>query len=1126
MKKKGYGRPMPVYKSPYAQIVKYLLLMKLTIVLICLCSLQSIAFDGRAQGTITLNLEQASLKKVFKAIEKETAFRFVYNDDQLPNQKFSIKAKEEPLEAVMNKLLTNTALSYRVMSSNLVVVSTIQSATNADHVIKGIITDSLGKPLPDVTVMEKGAENGVTTRSNGSFSLVVSSPNAILEISRVGYASQEVPVNNQSNIVVKLLEANTQLSDVVVVGYGTQKRGSVVGAISTVPVADVKSAAPRSLNNALAGKVAGIISVQRSGEPGYDDAQFWVRGISTFGAGANPLVLVDGVERPINNIEPEEIESFSVLKDAAATSIYGIRGANGVILVTTRRGGKERPRISFKMEKGVTGPTRLPKFVDAPTYLNLYNEAQLASNPNFVTPYNSDIIAKYASGEDPYLYPNVNWLDLMMKDHSSQKRGNLNIAGGGDVAKYFVSASYYDENGIWKGDNLNTYNTNAGLKRYNFRANTDINLSRRTELSLGIGGILVTSNYPGSGAGAIWNEIINNSPVAFPATYPFKNAKGFVYGAVNGIANPYELLTGRGFNTEWRNNIQTDITLKRDLSNFVKGLRAQAKFAFDAYNRHYIQRNRNSPLYIATGRNATTGDLVLNNFFQGQQDLGFARQSGGNRRMYLQANLDYNRTFGDHTVSGLLLYNQQDYQDGEANNAISSLPFRLQGLVGRGTYNFKNKYFVELSAGYNGSENFEKGKRFGFFPAIAAGWVVSQEKIFKDNINFIEYLKLRGSIGEKGNDQIGGRRFAYLTTVGGGNGAYSLGLDNNNNVGSRGEDQWGSELSWEVEREWNVGVETRFLKGFYVQADFFNRHRTGIYLQRNSLPAILGLQNNPYGNLGEFENKGIDGTVEYKKRVRKVDVTLRGNFTYARNTLINQDQPDYKYIYQNRQGKRLNQPFGLIADGLFKDEGDIAKSARQTFGPVRPGDIKYKDVNGDGVVDAFDQVAIGNPATPEMVYGFGTTLAFKGFDLSAFFQGASNMDFMLNGNGFFPFIQAGGFRGNLTQYALDRWTVDDPRQDALFPRLSYGTASSNNTEFSTWWQRRANYLRLKTAEIGYSLPKKITNRAKINTFRVYVSGYNLLTFSKFKFWDPELGSGNGAAYPIQRNFWAGINMNF
>jgi TonB-linked SusC/RagA family outer membrane protein len=1082
---------------------------------------------------VSLEVSNEKLVEIFTRIEKKSKYVFVYPEAvERDTRLFSLNYVNENLETILTKLGTEANFKFR--NAGLTIAIAPQTAVQSlDYILIGKVTaEEDGSPLPGVSILIKGTGLGATTDSEGKYSISVPTGTEILVFTFIGYANEEVPIGGRTRIDVVMKSDIATLSEVVVVAYGEQRKESVVGAISTVSAREIRTAAPRSLNNALVGKIAGVISVQRSGEPGYDDAQFWIRGISTFGAGSSPLVLVDGVERPLNNIEPEEIESYSVLKDAAATAVYGIRGANGVILVTTRRGSPEAPVISLKSERGIVGATRLPDFVDAPTYLTLYNEARLATNPTFVTPYTPEVIERYRSGEDPYLYPNVDWVDLMVKDWSSNERTNLNVTGGGDVAKYFLSATYYREDGIWKGDNLNQYNTNAGLKRYNFRANTDVKLRKDTELSLGIGGILVTANYPGTGSDNIWlggpgsgygGGIMYNTPVGYAPSYPDPDGAGIVYGGINGVENPYELLTGRGFSTEWRNNIQSNISIRHDLSRFVKGLKIEGKYAFDSYNRHYIQRNRVSSRYLATGRDPVTNDLILQKWFEGQTDLGFAKQSGGNRRIYLQASVNYDRSFGDHSLSTLLLYNQQDYQDAEATSAIAALPFRMQGLVARVAYNYKLKYFAEFNAGYNGSENFEKGKRFGMFPAFAAGWIVSEEPFF-DN-PYVQYFKLRGSYGYKGNDQIGGRRFAYLTTMGGGNGEYRLGIDANNNVGSRGEDQWGADLTWEKEREINIGTEVRFLNGFYVQADVFNRSRTGIFLQRNSLPAILGLNNNPWGNLGEMENKGIDASLEYRKSIGPVEVTVRGNYTFARNKIINMDQPDWKYTYLNREGKRLNQPFGLVADGLFDDEEDIASSPTHTFGPVRPGDIKYKDINGDGVIDSFDEVAIGNTPTPEVVYGFGTTIAYKGFDVSVFFQGAASMSFMLGGVGFFPFIEE-GFRGSLSQYALDRWTAENPNEDVLFPRLSYGTSSMNNTRPSTWWQRDASYLRLKTAEIGYTLPKSVTEKLRIKTMRVYANGFNLLTWSKFKFWDPELGNGNGAKYPIQRNINFGVNVNF
>jgi TonB-linked SusC/RagA family outer membrane protein len=1010
------------------------------------------------------------------------------------------------------------------------------SSTRGEIAIIGTVTDSSNAPVQGVTVAVKGSKNMTATDATGRFSIRALA-DAVLTFNAVGYETQEILIGGRNNLSINLNRVVNEMEGVQVVAYGRQRKESVVGAISTIQVKDLK-VPTRNLTNSIAGRVSGVIAVQRSGEPGYDDAQFWIRGISTFGAGSQPLVLVDGVERPINNIEPEEIETFSVLKDAAATAPYGIRGANGVILVTTRRGLKDKPNINLKVEKGVVSPTMMPDFADAVTYMKLYNEAALATNPNNPIPYSQERITNTEKNIDPYLYPNVNWQDLMMKKYSDNKRVNLNINGGADLARYFISATYYDEGGIFRENSINAYNTNIKVKRYNFRANTDINLSRSTQLSLGIGGILVTGNYPGRTTDALYTEgIMMNTPVGYAPTYPDpsdpKNQSRFVYGGVNGIMNPYQALTGAGFVNEWKNNIQSDITLNQDLSKITKGLKISGKFAFDGYNEHNIIRSRGldrrgqragDGWSLGAQQRRPDSTLVLTKFYDGPEGLDFQRASSGNRRIYYQANINYDRTFGDHTVSGMVLYNAQDYQRGDAGNAMESLPYRLQGAVSRLTYNYARRYYVELNAGFNGSENFEKGKRFGLFPAVAAGYIISEEDYFKNLSLPIQFLKFRGSYGLKGNDQIGGRRFAYITTVGGGSGGYSYGNTNQTGFAGVGEDQWGSDLTWETETELDLGIEARFLNGFYLQADLFNRDRKGIFLQRSSLPGLIGLQNTPFGNIGAFNNKGVDASLEYKKRLGLLNLTLRGNYTYARNRIVENDQPDYQYPYQNRKGKRLNQPFGLIAEGLFADQRDINSHAVQEFGTVRPGDIKYKDVNGDGVVNAFDEIAIGNPATPEIVYGFGTTLEFKGLDVSAFFQGAENVDFMLGGTGWFPFIE-GGVRGNLMTYATDRWTVDNPNSKALFPRLSIGP-NSNNYRNSTFWQRDASYLRLKSAEIGYTLPKQFTKRYRVNTFRVYFSGFNLITFSKFKFWDPELGNGRAAAYPLQKNYNLGVNLNF
>jgi TonB-linked SusC/RagA family outer membrane protein len=1019
-----------------------------------------------------------------------------------------------------------------ILTFAFILSGTDAKAFQEDIKVSGVVKDKIG-PLPGVTVyLKSNPALGTTTNVDGKYTLKVPA-NGTLVFTFIGYVKQDIDIRGEGVINVELSASDNKLDEVVIVAYGEQKKESIVGAVSTISIKDLKTPT-RSLHNTMAGRVAGVIAVQRSGEPGNDDAQFWIRGISTFGAGSSPLILVDGVERPMNNIEPEDIESFSILKDASAVAVYGIRGANGVVLVSTRRGSNEKPVLSLKIETGVNASTKLPQMADAATVYELYNEANLNSNPNFNTQYNPEIIQKYRDQSDPELYPNVDWIGLMMKDYTDNQRVNLNVSGGSDVAKYYVSTTYYSENGIWKGDNFNAYNTNAKLQRYNFRANTDIKLNKNTSLGLGLGGILVSQNYPGRSSDAIWDMIMRTNPGDYLPTYPNPDGSGVVFGGFGqeAIRNPYADLVATGFQTTWNNNVQSDVTLKHELSWVTKGLVAKGKFAFDANNTHNIQRTRNLPdMYRAVGRDAN-GVIKLNRYYDGQEDLNFGKQSGGDRRIYMQLDLNYDRTFGNHRMGALMLYNQQDYVNANAGSSIYALPFRYQGLVSKLSYSYKGKYFMEASSGYNGSENFQKGHRFGFFPAVGAGWIVSEEPFFKDNISFVEFLKFRGSYGYKGNDQIGGRRFAYLTTVGGGHGGWSFGVDGANGYGGKGEDEIGADLTWEKEKEINLGFETRFLKGFYLQADIFKRERTGIFMQRSSLPQILGLIKAPWANIGAMENKGVDASLEYKRNVNKLNLTFRGNFTFARNKIIENDQPDYLYPYLSSKGKRFGQPFGLNAERLYTD-ADFSDLTNFTLSPgmplpkfgnrVKPGDIKYTDINGDGALDLNDRIAIGNPGNPEIVYGFGSSANFKGFDLSAFFQGTGNMDFMLGGPGVYPFYEQLG-RTGIQTFITDRWTAENPRQDALFPRLSYGE-NPNNFQPSTWWQKDASYLRLKSVEFGYTFDKGLITKLKMTSLRMYVTGFNLVTWSKFKLWDPELGAGNGARYPIQRNVSFGLNVN-
>jgi TonB-linked SusC/RagA family outer membrane protein len=1010
--------------------------------------------------------------------------------------------------------------------------SKAQVNTKDFNLVKGVVL-SQNVPISGVTVyLFSDSLVRTKTDENGNFEINNASNNDKLTFVSIGFRKEIVSIDKKKYLIVELIPSEQEVDEVVVVAYGTQKKETLVGAVSSVSVKDLK-VPTRSLNNALAGRVSGITAVQRSGEPGRDDAQFWIRGVSTFGAGSNPLIIVDGVERPLSNIEPEEIASFSILKDASATAVYGIRGANGVVLVNTKKGNTESLKINVKAENGYNSPTRLPKLADAVLMYELYNEANLNMNPDFITPYTSEIIDLYRNQTDPELYPNINWIDFLMKDQASNGRVNLNIIGGGSTAKYFVSGTYYSESGIWKQDDLNKYNTNTNLKRYNFRSNVDIKLGATTDLGIGLGGILVNQNFPGRSSSEIWNFILKANPGDYQPFYinPLTGERVFGGSGNQAIRNPYHDLVNTGYQTTWNNSLQSNLTLNQNLKGILEGLRAVGMFSFDAYNYHNIQRTRDwGDMYRAIGRDSE-GNLILNKYYDGSENLGFNRQSSGNRRIYIQANLVYDRTFGDHTFGGLLLYNQQDYVNAEASTSIGALPYRLQGGVVKLSYSYKSKYLLEANAGYNGSENFKKGSRFGLFPSLGLGYILSEEKFFEPIKDWISLFKIRATIGLKGNDQIGGRRFAFLTTTGGGNGNYAFGVDGGLSYNGIGEDEWGVDLTWEKEKEINLGLDLRLFNRLGITVDAYSRNRDGIFLQRSSMPSIVGIIKNPWGNIGKMDNKGVDVSVDYRQNINDFDISFRGNFTYTKNTILDNDQAYSDYKYLSQIGRRYYQPFGLIADGLYTDSDFIdlnnyvlqPYNSTPKFGStVKPGDIKYRDVNNDGLINSNDFVPIGNPNFPDIIYGFGTSMGYKGVDLSIFFQGSQNMDFMLGGYGVYPFLESLG-RASLMDYAVDRWTQSNPSQDVIFPRLSYGN-HPHNYQPSTWWQKDASYIRLKSVELGYTFSDRITKALRVKGLRLYASGINLYTWSTFKFWDPELGSGNGGVYPIQKNFNFGVNI--
>jgi len=1114
---------------------KLIRIMKLTVLLLW-CGMMCVHAAGYSQkNRMDVKIKNGNLPALFDQIQEKTDYLIFYKDDLIKKaskRPINLDLHNVKVSTALDEALQATGLDYKISGRQIAIVEkqaqpinvqvTAVKPIGADNrqislqEISGIVHDNKGVGLPGAAVTIKGTTRGTTTDVNGAFKLNAEKSD-ILVFSFIGYLGKEEIVGDKAVFDIELKEDAAGLEEVV--GFGTQRKITTIGAQSTVSVADLKQPV-RNLTTVLAGRISGVISVQRSGEPGYDNASLWVRGVSTF-TGTSPLVLVDGIQRDFANINPEDIESFSILKDASATAVYGVRGANGVILINTKKGRPGTPQINVGLSQGITSFTKLPKFVDGGTYMEMVNEAKTTrGNP---ASYTQDAINKTRSGEDPYLYPDVNWMDEIFNKTGKNTRVNFNITGGSENADYYISTSYFSETGLFKTDGLANYNSAIKTDRYNFTSNVNLNVTKTTKLSLGIQGYIMNGNFPGTGTNDIFGSAMQAPPVIYPVKYPDGKISGLQAGS--SVQNPYDQLTQSGYVTEWRNQLFSNIRLTQDLGFVAKGLTFTTLFSFDAFNQHKISRTKTSDNYLATGRDAA-GDLLYNQTRVGSEYLGYARVNSGDRQFYTESSINYNRNWEKHGVGLMVLYNQTDKVPGYADDFILSLPFRNRGLAGRGTYSYADKYLMEFNFGYNGSENFEPSRRYGFFPSIGLGWVASEEKFFKPLANTFQLFKFRFSHGQSGNSNIdpnNNRRFGFISTVAN-NSSYTFGKAYDDKRDGLDIAEYAASVTWEVSTKTNLGLDIRAMNNaLYLQLDYFKEKRDGIFLRRSSLPAIFGLRNNPYGNLGITENHGIDGTLEYNKRIGKLDLGIRGTFTYAKNKVIEDDLPPWKYPWLERKGRKIGQRFGLVADGLFETEEEIKSHATQV-GSVLPGDVKYKDINGDGKIDAFDEMPIGFGSIPEIVYGFGLTLGYKNFSLAGFFQGIGNVDILLGGEGFVPF-QQGGNRGNLLSAITDRWTPENPNPDAFYPRLTFGDENMNYRT-STRWVQNGRYLRLKSLELAYKFPQHWFKAVGVKNSRIYLLGYNVLTFSKFKMWDVELGDGRGAAYPNLTSFNAGIDFNF
>jgi TonB-linked SusC/RagA family outer membrane protein len=1039
---------------------------------------------------------------------------------------------------------------YKILIGCIFIVAGLHHSIFAQALrVSGTVTDESGGPLPGVSIMIKGTNNGTTSDGDGKYVLEVADGNAILVFSFVGFSSQTMEVANRSSINVSLVPDVAALGEVVVVSYGTQKKESVIGSITTVEPERLKIPSS-NLTTALAGRMSGIIAYQRSGEPGADNASFFIRGVTTFGYKKDPLILLDNNEittRELARLQPDDIASFSIMKDATATSLYGSRGANGVILVTTKRGLEGKATINIRMENSFSMPTQNIALADPVTYMKLHNEAVRTRNPLGVTPYSQNKIENTMNGGNPYAYPANDWYKMVFKDYAQNKRLNFNLTGGEKVAKYYLAGSINNDNGLLNVDKRNNFNSNIDLKSYMLRSNITLNVTKTTEVTVRLQGLFDDYTGPIDGGDAIYRQVMRTNPVLFPAYYLPDSANAhtqhILFGNYDkgGYNNPYASLA-RGYRDFSTSHIMAQGELRQKLDFILKGLSIRGLFNTNRYANYEVRRFY-TPFYYAMSRyDKATDTYRLNplNPTTGTEYLDY--QEPLDRKLitsttYMEAAINWDHLYNEkHAVSGLVVMTRREQLNANAGDLQKSLPYRNMSTAGRFTYAYDSRYFAEFNFGYNGSERFSQKERFGFFPSAGVAWIASNETFWDGGLKQIfDKLKIKATYGLVGNDAIGSEndRFFYLSNVnmnddrkGAAFGTYGNGQSLTGvSISRYANDQ----ITWETAIKWNLGVEMNLLGKLEIQADVFSEHRKNILMDRAFIPATMGLQAGVRANVGEASSSGFDMSASYDHSfAHGAWITGMANFTYATSKFKVYEEPDYSTTpWRSRVGTSFNQIWWLVAERLFVDEEEVRNSPTQ-FGDYMAGDIKYKDLNKDGQINDMDVVPMGYPTVPEIVYGFGLSGGWKRFDLSCFFQGLARESFQINAFDTSPFVD--GQNALLSAYADNHWSEENRNVYALWPRLS-PTRVENNMMGSSWVLRDGSFLRLKSVEFGYTLPISLISRVKLTNVRFYFSGTNLLTFSKFKMWDPELGgnrdaNGNGMGYPIQKVFNMGLQLSF
>ena len=1095
---------------------------------------------GQAK-TFTVSLKNVTLKEVISYVEKNSQYVFFFKPEVInQSTQISVSLKNATVKQLLDKVSEQANIVYEMKERQIVLKEkkvSEQSVSQKKRLLQGLVKDEQGNPIIGASIQLKNTGTGVITDLDGLFQIQVTDKNSVIVISYIGYVTQEISVGDRSSITVQLKEDTKSLEEVVVTAFGaTQKKETMVGSIQQVRPAELKVPSS-SLSTSFAGRMAGVIAIQRSGQPGADGADFWIRGKSTFGDATGVLIVLDGVEissSDLNALDPEVIESFSILKDATATAMYGTRGANGVMIVTTKSGQDLlKPIINFRLETSMSQLTSVPEMVGGVDYMKLYNEA-LTTRGITTGLYDDTKIRATEQGLNPLVYPNVDWYNEMFNKNAFAQRFNFNIRGGKKAVTYFMSASVKHDAGNLKSLSKDyfSYNNNINVMRYDFVNNLSIKATNTTKISLGLNVSLRDWKGPSAGVDGIFSMSREASPVDFPIVYPARNDKeiytlwGGMSGGIynNGYRNPVaEYVVG--YKKQFASTVNANIRLDQDLKMVTKGLKLHVLASFKNWSKTETTRKAGYNQFEIDQYNEATGEYTLSRVGNEQKTaLNTEGAATGDRRIFIQAYLDYKRKFGVHDVNAMLLYNQDQLDNNKPDNLLSSLPRRKQGIAARLSYAYDDRYLAEVNFGYNGSENFAKNNRFGFFPSIALGYNISQEKFWEPISNVISHFKLRGSYGLVGNDGIN-ERYAYLEDIvlSSDKWKYTTGVNQNVNLqGPVWNRYYNPNLTWEVGKKLNVGFDMQLFHQVNLNFDVFKEIRSKIYMQKvNTLPDFIGTgETKIYENSGKMKNVGFDIALDYNKQITKdFFLSFKRTLTYAHNTILERDEPPFQ-LYPNLSsvGYSRGQHLVYVADGLFRDQADVDSHAEQTLGYIpQPGDIKYvdqPDANGncDGIINTNDRVYMGYPEDPEIVYGFGPSMKYKNWDFSFFFQGAARTSILMSG--FHPFGK-NATRGVMKFIADDYWSESNPNPNAAYPRLTRDT-NANNTVNSSYWLRNGAFLKLKNAEIGYTF----------KMFRAYLNGSNLLTFSPFKHWDPEMGGGSGMKYPTQRVFNIGIQFTF